>query len=209
MGTIVDTIGGYDPAYAEWFTGEYTGMMPVYVMFPEILPLPPPPTIIEGPRSVLSEVTSVAPIEQKKEVEKAAIPYQKSRISGLKTKVGSKSHGTTEKASENEKTALMKAQERTVKTQSEALMGKQLRENVFPFSFETELLGGRTNLRGVSVSYVVNGKAVRFFEQNDSKRAYEKVLLESMGLEVLDVAPSRFTSILAIRESLKDIARRI
>lgn len=207
MGTIVDTIGGYDPAYASLFTGQYTDWMPTTMPFIPLVPLAPlviypegyiPPSAQVDYPEVSASDLAITPVS----IDEVSQP-QALQLEGIKAK----SKERLEKQAERGKRATDIAQTRTVKTDAEMALIRVLDKEKMMYSFESELLNGRLDLQMLEAPFLTNGKVIRFFEQNNSEKAYEKVLLESMGLEVMDLAPSRFSGAIAIREVLLEIQR--
>ena len=94
----------------------------------------------------------------------------------------------------------------TVETEIETKCREWLTIHGEPFDFETELLGGRIDLQFIPVSFIIGRSAVRFFEQNDSQKQMQKVILSSMGYKVIDKSPTRMLDIdYEMKEMMKDI----
>lgn len=97
--------------------------------------------------------------------------------------------------------------EDSVQLKEEGKLGDWLAKERVASSFESDLLGGRLELNGIQVSYLLKGDvAVRFFDQPDSKRTIDKAIMESGGYKVVDIAPSQIYGYSrAFKDALGDV----
>ena len=150
--------------------------------------------------SISGDGAAGSPLPSAKETSKIS-PSQNPRNLTEKRQSKGNGQGKGRTGQQQQKTRQQKAAERAIKTETESMLLKAFWNVGITSSFESELLDGRVELGGVRTSFVVGNKAVRLFDQNDSRRILEKIQLEGKGFKVLDISPARVSS----RITLKDV----
>ena len=218
MGILTDPIGGYEPPYVNPSIPNQ-GVNPVDLTPAGIVELvegigdyepvygagtyeaPDVSNAYEAPDVSKPHIAGeVSPSAESGQVGLEKRAREAEKVSGKE--VGRRQERT---AQESQKEALKRNETGTVKMDVESIVLGFLDKKGVESQFETDLLDGRLELGGVRASFLVGDKAMRLFEQDDSRRTVEKAQLESQGFQVVDCSPSRLVSLLALNDLLGDL----